>query len=77
MSYFLNNITQKLVEFVIPGAAFVITVFLGYGIKQVFFRRLGQWSKNTKTQIDDIIIAAVRGPFIVWFIMLGIFLHLN
>lgn len=77
MNHFLSNITQKLLEFAIPGAVFVATVFLGYGIRNIVFRRLGQWSKNTKTQVDDIIIATVKGPFIVWFLMLGIYFALE
>jgi small-conductance mechanosensitive channel len=34
--------------------------------------RLSAWARNTSTEVDDIIINAVRGPFIIWFMMLGI-----
>jgi len=77
MNQVFNNLTQKLLEFTIPAIVFVVTVFLGYGIRKIVFRRLEQWSKTTKAQVDDIIIAAVRGPFVIWFLMLGIYFALE
>lgn len=77
MSQLLNGLTQKLMEYIIPAAVLVLTVALGFAIRKILFVRLGKWSKHTKTQIDDIIIAAVRGPFIFWFVMLGFYVALE
>ncbi len=77
MNSFFIHATQKLMEYSIPAAAFLITVLAGYGIRKLLFSRLEAWSKNTKTQLDDIIIAAVRGPFIIWFVMLGLYFGLE
>ncbi len=77
MNDFFSSITRELLGFALPSAVFAATVFLGYGIRTIVFRRLGRWSKNTSTQVDDIIITAVRGPFIIWFIMLGAYFALE
>ncbi len=60
-------------EAIIPLAVFLITVLAGYVIRKVIFLRLAKWAGHTKTQIDDIIIAALKGPFIVWFLMIGLY----
>jgi small-conductance mechanosensitive channel len=39
--------------------------------------RLTRWAEHTKSDLDDIIIAAIKGPFIIWFFMLGIYLALR
>lgn len=62
---------------VMPLAVFLITIIFGYIIRKVIFLRLGKWAGHTKTQVDDIIIAAIKGPFIVWFLMLGIYFALE
>ncbi len=77
MEQFFFNIIQKSLEFIGPAVVFVITVVLGLGIRNIVFRKLGQWSKNTKTQVDDIIIIALRSPFVIWFVMLGIYFALE
>jgi small-conductance mechanosensitive channel len=43
----------------------------------VIFRRLILWSRNTKSQVDDAIIVAIKGPFIIWFLILGIYFALG
>jgi len=60
-------------EVLIPLTVFLMTLILGYFIRKIIFVQLARWSKNSKTQIDDVIIAAIRGPFIIWFLMLGIY----
>ena len=53
--------------------AFLTTLILGYILRKFIFARLIRWAKDTKSQIDDVIISAVKGPFIIWFLMLGIY----
>lgn len=69
--------TNLLIEAIIPLVVFLITVMAGYVIRKIIFLRLAKWAGHTKTQIDDIITAAIRGPFILWFLMLGIYLALE
>jgi len=64
-------------EAVMPLAVFLIIVMIGYAIRKIMISRLVKWAKSTKTQVDDIIIAAIKGPFIIWFLMLGLYFALE
>jgi len=52
------SLAQRLQEFLIPFIIFFVTLIAGYAIRKVIFMRMLRWSKNTKTQTDDIIIEA-------------------
>jgi small-conductance mechanosensitive channel len=68
---------QKMSEYLLPLLVFLITLFSGYILKKFLFARLDCWAQHTKTQIDDIIVEAIEGPFIIWFLMLGLYLALK
>lgn len=68
---------QGLFEMFIPLAVFLITLSLGYVLRKIIFIRLTRWGTKTKSQIDDIIISSMKGPFIIWFLMLGIYFALG
>lgn len=76
MNEFLLFPVQKSLMIVIPLAVFLLTVIVGYILRKILFNRLSFWSKKTKTDIDDIIIASTKGPFIIWCLMLGIYFAL-
>lgn len=77
MSQVFKISTNLLIEVIIPLAVLLIALMLGYIIRKIAFLRLAKWAGHTKTQVDDIIIAAIRGPFILWFLMIGIYLALE
>lgn len=58
------------------GIIFSVTLLVGYGLRGILFRQLIVWSKNTKTEIDDIVINGIKGPFIIWCAMLGLYLSM-
>ncbi|MFZ5800212.1 MAG: mechanosensitive ion channel family protein [Candidatus Omnitrophota bacterium] len=62
---------------VFPVIVFFAVVIAGYILRGLLFARLSRWSKNTRTQADDIMIDAIRGPFILWCMMLGVYLALK
>lgn len=74
---YLSVFIEGLSKLMIPAVILFATVVLGYIVRKALFNRFNRLAKNTKTQIDDIIIAATRGPFIVWCLMLGIFFALE
>lgn len=53
------------------------TLILGYIIRGIFFSRLSKWSEKNNNNLSKIIISAVKGPIIIWFLMLGIYLALG
>ncbi|OGW85010.1 MAG: mechanosensitive ion channel protein MscS [Omnitrophica bacterium RIFCSPLOWO2_01_FULL_45_10] len=54
-----------------------MTVIFGYVLRNILFSRLSHWAGRTKTDADDIVIAATKGPFIIWCLMLGIYFGLE
>ena len=68
---------EKVMWIVLPVTVFLLTLVAGYIVRKVVFWRLAQWSKKTETQLDDIIIAAIKTPFVIWFVMLGLYLALQ
>ena len=57
-----------LVAFIVFGVVFGI----GYFLRQLLFKFLAKWSLKTKTNLDDIIIASIKTPFLFWSALLGI-----
>ena len=72
-----NDIIQSLFVIAVPSAIFLITVMSGYILRKILFKKLTRWSQNTAFPIDDIIIESIKGPFIIWFVMLGIYFGLE
>lgn len=72
-----NWLKQFLFEIAIPAAIVIVTLIIGYIVRGIVFSRLIKWSKNSRTQINGAVISAVRGPVIIWFLMLGIYLAMQ
>lgn len=68
---------SQLFEITVPLMVFFTVLFFGYILRKILFTRLSKWASRTKSQIDDIILVAVKGPFIIWCIMLGIYFALE
>lgn len=62
---------------ILPIGIVVGSLILGYILRGVLFYRLTKWAQNTKSPVDDIIVAAIRGPFIIWCLMGGIYFSLE
>jgi len=68
---------RKLCELLLPVLAIPVTIVFGYIVRRIIFDRLTRWSTKTRTQIDDILVSTLKGPFIIWFLMLGIYFALE
>jgi len=68
---------QTVFQVALPLGSLLLIVVFGYVLRGIVFNRLTKWSKNTKSNLDDIIISAIKGPVIVWFFMLGIYIALQ
>ena len=60
-----------------PLGIFIVTLLVGILMRRILFNRLSQWAKSTATQADDIVISVVRGPFLIWCAMFGLYLALQ
>lgn len=67
----------SLVEMFMPLIVFIAVLLMGIIIKQVVFKRFLSWSKKTATQIDDIIVQAVKGPAIALCFILALYFALQ
>lgn len=59
-------------DWILSVIVFLLILGIGYGVRQLIFKFLQNWSKKTATKLDDIIIDAIRFPFLLWVILAGI-----
>jgi small-conductance mechanosensitive channel len=77
MSEQLASSMEKVFEIVLPLAIVAVTLAAGYITRKIAFERLAKWSKDTAGGVGDIIISVIKGPFIIWVLMLGIYFALE
>lgn len=68
---------EKLMQVILPVSVFAITLIAGWILRKIVFIRLARWSEKTETKFDDIIISAIKGPIIIWFVILGLYFALE
>jgi small-conductance mechanosensitive channel len=73
----LASSMKKVFEVVLPLAVVAVTLAIGYIIRKIAFERLAKWSKDTAGGVGDIISSIIKGPFIIWVLMLGIYFALE
>ena len=61
----------------VSWAAFLAVVAFGFLVRNALFRKLKNFAQGTASRLDDIIIDSLRGPFMLWFVMLGIYAGLD
>jgi len=59
-----------------PFIVFLGTLLTGYLLRKVLLMRLSSWTQRTQSEIDDIVISAAKGPFLIWCLMLAIYFAL-
>jgi small-conductance mechanosensitive channel len=72
-----ETLIQTALRLILPAAILLIVLVFGFILRRLLFRHLAAWAQNTKHKIDNIIISAIKGPFIIWFLMLGIYIALQ
>jgi small-conductance mechanosensitive channel len=73
---FFNSI-QKFMEILVPLGIFFIILSAGYVLRRYLLARLFRWARKTDSPAGDVILSAVRTPFLVLCIMLGIYMALE
>jgi small-conductance mechanosensitive channel len=71
MKYFelVRNYGSQLLA---PALIILITLALGFLVRRLLFGALTRWAQKTSGQIDDIMVRAIKGPFLIWVLMLSI-----
>jgi small-conductance mechanosensitive channel len=67
----------QVLDYFLPFSIIIAILVFGYIIRGLLFRYLHRWAESTAWEGDDIIIQAIRGPFLIWVLMLGIYVALQ
>ena len=60
--------------FAVPVSVLLIVLIAGWFIRRILFQKLENWAARSDGKMDDLVIQALRGPFLFWVAILG--LHL-
>ncbi len=70
----IELLQRNSLQLLLPAFILVLTLIVGLLVRRLLFSALTHWARKTSGQMDDIIIHAVRGPFMIWILMLAIHL---
>ena len=73
----VNTLLSYLKAAIVPAIIVLVTLIVGYIIRKIVFSRLMKWSEKSRFRINHAISSSIKGPFIIWFLMLGIYLALE
>ncbi|MFC1943157.1 mechanosensitive ion channel family protein [Chloroflexota bacterium] len=71
------SVKQLLFDVVLPIAIFAVTLLTGYFFRNIVYNHLRYLGKRTKRRFIDIVIDSTKGPILIWFLMLAIYLALE
>ncbi len=72
-----ETLVRTALQLALPLAILLIVLVLGFILRKFLFKHLSRLAQNTKSGLDDSVISAIKGPFIIWFLMLGIYIALQ
>jgi len=72
-----GDMVQKSLAILIPLGVFLAILLAGFLLRRYLFSRLTRWAAKTGSRMGDAILSAVRSPFLVLCVMLGIYAALG
>ncbi len=57
----------------IPAAVALLGLMAGLVVRRTVVSRLEKMAEGTRSVVDDIVLSAVRGPVVLWFVILGLY----
>jgi small-conductance mechanosensitive channel len=61
-------------KLLVPLALLLATILFGVILRTVLFRVIRRWAKSTESHLDTLLISSLRGPIVLWSLILGIHL---
>ncbi|HXM45499.1 MAG TPA: mechanosensitive ion channel family protein, partial [Bryobacteraceae bacterium] len=58
-------------QLIVPLCVLALTLAAGYAAKRVVVRLLRRWAERSQGQAPQIVINALKGPFMIWVLILG------
>ena len=68
----LERLLNDPFQLVVPLALLVATVLGGLVIRSILFRIVRGWAKRTDSHLDVLLIGSLRGPILIWSLILGL-----
>jgi len=68
---------QNSQELLFPLGIFIVVMLAGYGLRKYVLARLSRWARKMDSRTGDMILSAVRAPFLVLWFMLAIYVALE
>lgn len=59
---------------VVPFSVLLVVIGFGWFARRMVFRLLEKWAEKSRARFDDLLVQTVRGPFMLWVMMLGLYL---
>ena len=75
MQVFLKHLLMDPFTVIIPLALFIGTILAGLVVRRVLFRIVRKWATHTESHLDVLVTETLRGPVLLWSLILG--LHLG
>ncbi len=72
-----DGVLQHWTALVVPVAVFLGVMAAGWFARRLVFRVLAKWAEKSKVRFDDLLVEALRGPFMLWVMMLALYLATN
>lgn len=73
MHSILESLSKNWPLYLVPFAVFLLVVVLGTILRRFLFSTLEKWAAKSSGHLDDIAVAALRRPFLLWIIIAGIY----
>jgi small-conductance mechanosensitive channel len=70
----METMLETLKPWIQPAALLAVAVVFGYLFRSLFVQRMTLLSKRTATDLDDLIVAAVKAHIPLWFVLGGVVL---
>ncbi len=68
---------NELLAVAVPVAIALLGLVVGLIVRRTVVGRLTKAAAVTRTLVDDVVLAAVRGPVVVWFFIAGLYVSLQ
>jgi len=68
---------EKPMELVLPMVIFAATFVVGWLVRRLVLRALGAWTTRTGSRAGLILTQALRGPILIWTVILGVHLGIQ
>lgn len=65
---------ERLIPYLIPVGVAALGLLAGFFVQKVVLGRLSRLAQGTVSKYDDLLVQALKGPVVLWFLILGVYL---